>query len=35
VGIRWPLPAEELIPSERDVGAPLLRDLTRDLPFTY
>jgi dTDP-4-dehydrorhamnose 3,5-epimerase len=35
VGIRWPLPAEELIPSERDVGAPLLRDLTHDLPFTY
>jgi dTDP-4-dehydrorhamnose 3,5-epimerase len=35
VGIRWPLPARELIPSERDANAPSLRDLAPELPFTY
>jgi dTDP-4-dehydrorhamnose 3,5-epimerase len=35
VGIEWPLPAEELIPSRRDATAPLLRDLAKELPFTY
>ena len=35
VGIGWPLPADELIPSERDAAAPLLRELADELPFTY
>jgi dTDP-4-dehydrorhamnose 3,5-epimerase len=35
VGIRWPLPAAELIPSARDAQSPLLRDLAPELPFTY
>ena len=35
VGIDWPLPAGELIPSQRDASAPLLRDLAKELPFTY
>ena len=35
VGIEWPLPIDELIPSERDREAPLLRDIADDLPFVY
>jgi dTDP-4-dehydrorhamnose 3,5-epimerase len=35
VGIEWPLPAAELIPSRRDATAPLLRELADELPFTY
>jgi dTDP-4-dehydrorhamnose 3,5-epimerase len=35
VGIEWPLPAEELIVSERDQTAPLLSDVAADLPFVY
>ncbi|MCZ4493527.1 MAG: rfbC [Conexibacter sp.] len=35
VGIEWPLPTDELIPSERDAGAPLLRDVKDELPFRY
>jgi dTDP-4-dehydrorhamnose 3,5-epimerase len=35
VGIAWPLPMEELIPSQRDATAPLLRDIAKDLPFRY
>ena len=35
VGIEWPLPAEELIVSERDATAPRLRDVAGDLPFEY
>jgi dTDP-4-dehydrorhamnose 3,5-epimerase len=35
VGIEWPLPTEELIPSERDRTAPLLSDLADELPFEY
>ena len=31
----WPLPVEELIPSQRDATAPLLRDIEADLPFVY
>jgi dTDP-4-dehydrorhamnose 3,5-epimerase len=34
VGIEWPVPTAELIPSARDAGAPLLRDIANDLPFT-
>jgi dTDP-4-dehydrorhamnose 3,5-epimerase len=35
VAIEWPLPVEELIPSQRDAAAPLLRDLEAELPFVY
>jgi dTDP-4-dehydrorhamnose 3,5-epimerase len=35
VGIEWPLPTEELVPSERDRTAPLLSELAGELPFTY
>jgi dTDP-4-dehydrorhamnose 3,5-epimerase len=35
VGIQWPLPKGELIVSERDASAPLLRDLEDELPFVY
>ena len=35
VAIAWPLPVHELIPSERDATAPLLRDIADDLPFVY
>jgi dTDP-4-dehydrorhamnose 3,5-epimerase len=35
VGIRWPVPTERLVVSERDARAPLLRDLREQLPFTY
>jgi dTDP-4-dehydrorhamnose 3,5-epimerase len=34
VGIRWP-EGVELIPSERDANAPLLRDVQNELPFVY
>ena len=35
VGIEWPLPASELIVSERDAAAPPLRELEHELPFVY
>jgi dTDP-4-dehydrorhamnose 3,5-epimerase len=35
VGIEWPLAVDELVPSQRDVDAPLLRDVAADLPFVY
>jgi dTDP-4-dehydrorhamnose 3,5-epimerase len=35
VAIAWPLPADELIPSQRDLDAPLLRDVADRLPFEY
>jgi dTDP-4-dehydrorhamnose 3,5-epimerase len=35
IGIEWPLPVEELIPSQRDATAPLLRDIDAELPFVY
>jgi dTDP-4-dehydrorhamnose 3,5-epimerase len=35
VGIEWPLPTEELIPSERDTDAPLLSEVAAELPFEY
>ena len=35
VGIKWPLPASELVPSERDANAPSLRELAPELPFKY
>lgn len=35
VGIAWPLPLDELEPSQRDADAPLLADIADELPFTY
>jgi dTDP-4-dehydrorhamnose 3,5-epimerase len=35
VGIEWPIPAGELIPSERDAGAPTLAEVEAELPFQY
>jgi dTDP-4-dehydrorhamnose 3,5-epimerase len=35
VGIRWPVPVEELLPSRRDLDAPSLREVEAELPFTY
>jgi dTDP-4-dehydrorhamnose 3,5-epimerase len=35
VGIEWPLPTEELKPSERDATAPSLSDIAEELPFEY
>jgi dTDP-4-dehydrorhamnose 3,5-epimerase len=35
VAIEWPLPLEELKPSERDAGAPNLADVADELPFEY
>jgi dTDP-4-dehydrorhamnose 3,5-epimerase len=35
VGIRWPLPVEELKPSQRDATAPRLSEIADDLPFVY
>jgi dTDP-4-dehydrorhamnose 3,5-epimerase len=35
VGIEWPLPVEQLIPSQRDATAPLLRDIEAEIPFVY
>ena len=35
VGIEWPVPLDDLIPSERDANAPTLRDFEDQLPFTY
>jgi dTDP-4-dehydrorhamnose 3,5-epimerase len=35
VAIAWPLPVAELIPSQRDSEAPLLRDVADELPFAY
>ncbi|HUB35864.1 MAG TPA: dTDP-4-dehydrorhamnose 3,5-epimerase [Solirubrobacteraceae bacterium] len=35
VAIQWPIPAAELIPSERDTAAPRLADIADELPFSY
>jgi dTDP-4-dehydrorhamnose 3,5-epimerase len=35
VAIEWPVTVEELIPSQRDATAPLLRDIEAELPFVY
>jgi dTDP-4-dehydrorhamnose 3,5-epimerase len=34
IGVRWP-DGVELVPSARDVNAPLLREITEQLPFRY
>jgi dTDP-4-dehydrorhamnose 3,5-epimerase len=35
VDIAWPLPADELVPSQRDLDAPRLSDVADELPFVY
>lgn len=35
VGIEWPLPTSDLIPSERDSNAPLLSEIADELPFQH
>jgi dTDP-4-dehydrorhamnose 3,5-epimerase len=35
VGIEWPLPVKDLIPSARDASAPRLSEISDQLPFTY
>ena len=35
VGIEWPLPVEDLIPSARDATAPRLSEIADELPFVY
>ena len=35
VGIEWPIPADDLQPSQRDLDAPNLKDIADDLPFVY
>ncbi len=35
VGIEWPLPTEQLIPSQRDASAPRLSAIAAELPFRY
>ena len=35
IAIEWPLPADELIVSERDSAAPRLSEIAAELPFVY
>lgn len=35
VGVEWPFPADELLPSARDLEAPLLAEVADDLPFAF
>jgi dTDP-4-dehydrorhamnose 3,5-epimerase len=35
VAIEWPIPADELKTSERDMNAPRLKDIADSLPFEY
>jgi dTDP-4-dehydrorhamnose 3,5-epimerase len=35
IAIQWPLPADELIVSERDAAAPTLAEIAAELPFRY
>jgi len=35
IGVQWPLPAGELIVSERDAGAPMLHEVADELPFHW
>jgi dTDP-4-dehydrorhamnose 3,5-epimerase len=35
IAIEWPLPRDELIVSERDMQAPLLREVAEELPFRW
>jgi dTDP-4-dehydrorhamnose 3,5-epimerase len=35
IGIKWPLPIDELKPSQRDATAPRLSEIADELPFVY
>jgi dTDP-4-dehydrorhamnose 3,5-epimerase len=35
IAITWPLPIDDLIPSNRDATAPSLSEIASELPFTY
>jgi dTDP-4-dehydrorhamnose 3,5-epimerase len=35
VGVEWPVPDDQLIPSARDASAPRLSEIAGELPFTY
>jgi dTDP-4-dehydrorhamnose 3,5-epimerase len=35
VGIEWPLPADQLIVSDKDAHAPRLKEIAAELPFEY
>jgi dTDP-4-dehydrorhamnose 3,5-epimerase len=35
VGIAWPLPTDQLVPSKRDSSAPRLSEIAEELPFRY
>lgn len=35
VGVEWPLPTDELVPSQRDATAPRLSEIAAELPFRY
>ena len=35
IGIEWPIPADDLQPSQRDLDAPTLADVADELPFVY
>lgn len=35
IGIDWPVPADELKPSQRDASAPTLETIAGELPFVY
>jgi dTDP-4-dehydrorhamnose 3,5-epimerase len=35
VGVRWPLPGDQLVVSERDAHAPHLSEIAAELPFEY
>ncbi len=35
VGIEWPLPLDQLVPSQRDATAPSLSEIAGELPFRY
>jgi dTDP-4-dehydrorhamnose 3,5-epimerase len=35
IGIEWPLPVDEMLPSDRDREAPLLSEIADELPFVY
>jgi dTDP-4-dehydrorhamnose 3,5-epimerase len=34
VGIEWPIPVDELVPSARDTAAPTLREIESEIPFS-
>jgi dTDP-4-dehydrorhamnose 3,5-epimerase len=35
VGVRWPLPRDQLVVSDRDAAAPRLREIADELPFQW